>query len=397
MAKFVVLRSRALRATGFQPRSEAAASVADADLKVDTQEASARDVRDFGRDPSVKAFAPVMQVKLHKPLAASPGSGALSTGSTWGVQAVGADDTPFDGSGITVAVLDTGIEAGHQAFAGLQVVENDFTGTGNGDGHGHGTHCAGTICGRPFNNVRFGIAPGVAKLLAGKVLDNQGGGSTDGIAKGIEWALDEGAHVISMSLGLDFPGFVQHLVEELELPIPFATSKALEAYRANIELFAAIVNLAEKRTQGAMAQPTILVAAAGNESQHSAGVTFVLTASPPASAEGITAVGAVGQASNGELVVADFSNTNVDLCAPGVDIASARLGGGLVSFSGTSMATPHVAGVAALWAQKLHDQTGSINATALAARLLASGSLAKLKTPIDHSAVGTGVVQAPSS
>ncbi|HEY0686327.1 MAG TPA: S8 family serine peptidase [Steroidobacter sp.] len=398
MEKFVVLQTRALRATGFQPRTRAAAraaeSIADADVKLETVDASVRDVRDMGQDPQIRAFAPVMQVTLHKPLLA-PGAELTSTGTTWGIRAVGAQDTPFNGTGITVAVLDTGIDKSHPAFSGINVVEKDFTQTSNGDGNGHGTHCAGTICGKPINNLRFGIAPGVNKLLAGKVLDNQGGGSTEGIAQGIQWALDEGAHVVSLSLGLDFPGFVQRLVQLQDLPIAFATSKALEGYRANIDLFRAIAELAEARAGGGMFQPTIIVAASGNESAHSKGVTFVLTASPPASAEGITAVGAVGRAPAGKLVVADFSNTNVDVCAPGVDITSAKAGGGLVAFSGTSMATPHVAGVAALWAQKLLEQTGTLNTTVLTAKLLASGSLTGLQQPIDFAAVGTGVVQAP--
>lgn len=321
---------------------------------------------------------------------------ANTSGVTWNVRAVGAHGTPFDGTGIKVAVLDTGIDRGHPAFANSNIIEQDFTGTGNGDRQGHGTHCAGTICGSAINGLRFSIAPKVAALLAGKVLDDRGDGTTEGIAKGIQWAMDQGAHVISMSLGMDFPGFVELLVEQEGLPIPFATCKALEAYRANMDLFGQIAELAETKAQGGFSQPTIIIAAAGNESQHSAGETFILTAAPPASAAGITAVGAVGQSPQG-FVVADFSNINVDVCAPGVDIISARRGGGLVSFSGTSMATPCVAGVAALWAQRLLQQTGMLSSTALTAKLIAGGSFAGFAPPINFAAFGTGMVQAPKS
>ena len=110
-----------------------------------------------------------------------------------------------------MAVLDTGIDAAHAAFAGVSIVERDFTGEGNGDQHGHGTHCAGTIFGRDVQNTRIGVAPGVTKAFIGKVLGTNGGAS-DEIVNAIQWAVDQGAHVISMSLGMDFPGFVDFLV-----------------------------------------------------------------------------------------------------------------------------------------------------------------------------------------
>src|SRR5690606_41420985 len=117
------------------------------------------------------------------------------------------------GEGITVAVLDTGIEASHPAFDGVKVIEKDFTGSGDGDTNGHGTHCAGTIVGRDVDGTRFGVAQGVSTLLAGKVLGGAGGG-TDTIAEAIQWAVAEGANVISKSLGIDFPGFVRRLQDD---------------------------------------------------------------------------------------------------------------------------------------------------------------------------------------
>jgi subtilisin family serine protease len=81
---------------------------------------------------------------------------------------VGADTSPFSGDGIVVAVLDTGIDASHPAFEGVDIVQKDFTGEGVGDQHGHGTHCAGTIFGRTSEGTRIGVAPGVKKALIGK-------------------------------------------------------------------------------------------------------------------------------------------------------------------------------------------------------------------------------------
>jgi subtilisin family serine protease len=166
-------------------------------------------------DPALEALwdqgrvveaAPSFNVALIKPVDFPITSATAAAPSiSWGVEAVGALNTSFDGRGVTVAVLDTGIDRGHPAFTGVEVVEEDFTGEGNGDQNGHGTHCAGTICGRDVDGTRIGIARSVAKLLVGKVLGKDGGGSTQAIYDAMQWALRNGAHVISMSLGMDFP------------------------------------------------------------------------------------------------------------------------------------------------------------------------------------------------
>jgi subtilisin family serine protease len=234
----------------------------------------------------------------------------------------GADTSPFDGAGIVVAVLDTGIDATHPAFNGVNLIEKDFTGEGNGDTHGHGTHCAGTIFGRDVNGMRIGVARGVTKALIGKVLGNGGGGS-ENIVSAIQWALDEGAHVISMSLGMDFPGFQKRL-EASGMKKEAATSLALEGYRLNIQLFdrlAAMVN-----ALALFRQPCLLVAAAGNESGRGDAPPFEIAASPPAVSDGFIAVAALEQGTSG-FGVATLSNTGAAVSAPGVGVVGAETQG----------------------------------------------------------------------
>ena len=284
---------------------------------------------DLRRDPRVRAIAEPMPMKLIEPTATNDAAEPAAAEATWGVQAVRATDSPFTGNGITVAVLDTGIDPNHVAFQGVELVRKNFTDEGDDDGHGHGTHCAGTIFGRDVGNLRIGVARGVQRALIGKVL-GQGGGSSATIARAIQWAVNEGAHCISMSLGIDFPGFVAFLVNERGLDINPATSIALEQYRANVNLFTALADAVQ--AQGALGQGTAIVAASGNESNRP---TFEIAVAPPAAGTGLIAVGALQQGANGLLAVASFSNNQVDVSAPGVGVISAKLGGGLSQKSGT--------------------------------------------------------------
>jgi subtilisin family serine protease len=360
------------------------------ELKVDIEEIERRDIPKLVRDRDVVAVAPAIPFKLIAPVEHSNDVQALADNIAWGVQAVGADSSPFTGDGVIVCVLDTGIDASHAAFQGVELVQKNFTNEADGDVHGHGTHCAGTIFGRSTAGTRIGVAPGVKKALIGKVLGAQGGGSEQ-ILKAIQWAVESGANVISMSLGMDFPGLVAQLVQEREFPIELATSRALEAYRANVVLFERLATLV--RAQGAFGAGTVIIAAAGNESRRDQNPDFEIAVAPPAAAEGIVSVAALGRGANG-FVVAPFSNTGANVAAPGVQIVSAKLGGGLAAMSGTSMATPHVAGIAALWAERIGKMGGSLGQQ-LTARLIASGIAQGFAAGFDPADVGAGLVRAP--
>jgi subtilisin family serine protease len=337
----------------------------------------------------VLAIAPVIPMKLIAPVEEQDAAQPSATPVTWGVKAVGADTSPFSGDGIVVAVLDTGIDASHPAFAGVDIIQKDFTGEGNGDQHGHGTHCAGTIFGRTTDGTRIGVAPGVTKALIGKVLGAEGGSSGQ-IVRAIQWAVDNGANVISMSLGMDFPGF-QAQLQGAGFPAELATSLALEGYRTNVQLFARLASLIV--AQETFGQAAVTVAAAGNESQREIDPNFEIAVSPPAVAEGVVSVAALGEGDQG-LTVARFSNTGANVSGPGVQIVSAKAGGGLTAKSGTSMAAPHVAGLAALWAEKI-KAISSLSNLQLTARLIGSATTDGLQAGLDPFDIGAGLVRAP--
>jgi subtilisin family serine protease len=242
--------------------------------------------------------------------------------ATWGIQAVRADSSAFSGRGIRVAVLDTGFDLDHPDFAGRAVTARSFVaGEDAQDGHGHGTHCIGTACGprTPPDGPRYGVAP-EAEIFAGKVLGNEGSGSDAGILAGINWAVTSGCPVISMSLGAD--------VMAAHPPYSAAGRRALQ-------------------------RGSVIIAAAGNNADRRAGDLGFVGA--PANSVEIMAVGALDQA----LEMAYFSARSlperggqVDLAAPGWEVLSAwPMPARYNSISGTSMATPHVAGLAALWAE----------------------------------------------
>lgn len=367
-----------------------------AEPRVDRVELTKGQLQDVARAPEVRAVAPVMPTVLVHPVA-DEDSGPTAAGDeapggvAWGVSAVGADTGARTGAGVVVAVLDTGIDATHPAFTGVTLVQADFSGSGDGDRQGHGTHVAGTVFGRDVDGTRIGVATGVTEARIGKVLGDDGSGDSDMLFRGIQWAVAQGAQVISMSLGFDFPGLVARLVKA-GWPVDLATSRALEAYRGNLRMFDALMQMIA--SQEPFTGGTVVVAASGNESKRQANPEHEIGVSLPAAAEHVISTGALGRAATG-LVVAPFSNTFPQVAAPGVGVLSARAGGGLVSLNGTSMATPHTSGVAALWWQDVLSLPLPATATTVTARMLANADLTALDPGVDVADRGVGLVRAP--
>lgn len=363
---------------------------------------SEEQAHDAARDPN-NMVAPVMPVELIRPLSAEesgidaasdPVAQAAVEKASWGVAAVRADVSTMTGAGVTVAVLDTGIDSTHPAFAGVNIVGEDFTGGGTfADRHGHGTHCAGTVFGRDVDGVRIGVARGVTNAVIGKVLDDRGRGSTTAVLKALHWASGQGANVVSMSLGFDFPA-MQEQLQNAGRPPKLATSIALKAYRENLRMFDALLTFL--MLENPASPGMVVVAASGNESMRQVDPNFVIdTSLPAASSADIISVGAVSRAPGELFDIANFSNTNPIICAPGVGIVSAKPGGGLVSMNGTSMACPHVAGLAALWWQWLPANMGKAGGANVRAKMLANARPGSFTPRVTMADRGNGVATAP--
>lgn len=305
-----------------------------------------------------------------------------------GLLAVGAHTTPYTGQGVTVAVLDTGADTSHPAIASRHLAKKNFTSEGAGDdvtdSNGHGTHCAGTVCGSLVDDVQVGVAPGVAKLCVGKVLGN-GGGTLETLLKGLFWAVvEERANVVSMSLGYDLPGNIARLIAR-------GVDPALAAQAAMRQQADIIKGIGTLRTFLESQSPNVvIVAATGNESSRP---KFIMDAGLPASE--LLAVGAVGF-DGSKWDVASFSNGRAQVVGPGVDVLSAKTGGGWTSMSGTSMATPHVAGVAALWVERSRARH-ELSVPEIVRSAIRSTATRTDLAPSDADATGAGMVQAPQS
>src|SRR5262249_32803771 len=129
---------------------------------------------------------------------------AVEATLTWGLAATKVAQCQLSGSGIKVAILDTGLDTSHPDFAQRKPVTRNFVGdlVPFHDGVGHGTHCTGTACGplQPSTGPRYGIAYG-ATIYSGRVLDDTGHGGDFNVLEGINWAIEQQCAVISLSLG----------------------------------------------------------------------------------------------------------------------------------------------------------------------------------------------------
>jgi subtilisin family serine protease len=364
---------------------------------VHREKLTAQELQELAQEPDFVAAAEIMHTRLLAPLPDDElERGVTSAGGrrrqSWGIGAVGADHSKYSGADVTVAVLDTGIDAGHAAFRGAGLVEKDFTGLGNGDTDGHGTHCAGILFGRNVDGVRIGVAPGVRRALIGKIL-GPAGGNSDMLVRAIAWAHEQGARVIAMSVGFDFAATVARRIEEGWVG-EMATAVALEAYRANLRLLDRLLRML--RMQEPFTGGAIMVAAAGNDSSRGLDGEFVMTACPPCGSDKIVAVGAFDPSAAGAgCRISRFSNCGVEIVAPGAAIVSAAAGGGLKALSGTSVAAPHVAGVAALWWQAVKQSELPANATLVRGKLLASAESRGFSPSVYPGERGAGRALAP--
>ncbi|MEU0877086.1 S8 family peptidase [Lentzea sp. NPDC005914] len=273
------------------------------------------------------------------------------------INAPAAYEAGFTGKGVTVAVLDTGVDNTHPDLKDREIGERNFTSSPDaGDHYGHGTHVASIIAGTAAKSggKYHGVAPG-ASILDVKVLGDNGSGQDSGIIAGMEWAVEQGAQIINMSLG----GYDTPEIEPLEEAV-----NRLSAEKG-----------------------TLFVIAAGNSGPNAS------TIGSPGTADAALTVGAVDH----ENRIADFSSRGPtkagtlkpDLTAPGVGIVAAlhsdgRIGPpvveGYTSLDGTSMATPHVAGAAAL----LRQQHPELKGSELKARLTGSTTPTAKLTPFEQ-------------
>ncbi|MHA1651936.1 MAG: S8 family peptidase [Candidatus Helarchaeota archaeon] len=239
------------------------------------------------------------------------------------------------GEDIIAAVVDTGVDPEHPDLRGKVVATEDFTGEGYFDGNGHGTHVAGTIAGNgTASGAKYvGVAP-EAKIIAAKVLASNGSGTFSGVIAGIEWATKQKPHVMNLSLGANVYGSCD------------GTDPCCQAVDA------------------AMDQGIIVCIAAGNAGPGSS------TVGTPGCAKKVITVGASDDYDN----IAWFSSrgptkdgrVKPDILLPGVNIIAPRakktamgtpIDENYTQASGTSMATPHCAGVACLLKSAFPDIT----------------------------------------
>ncbi len=318
----IVQGPRPLAATGTAARADALPLPSIGAVAVELPKEDADGFAATLARPAGPAAAGVRRVWLDRRLEAAELDGNLGQ-----IGAPEVWDAGLTGAGVDVAVLDSGVDADHPDLRGKVAEAADFTGEGTtGDRNGHGTHVASLVAGSgaASGGARRGVAYD-ARLLSGRVLDGAGQGRASWVIAGMQWATEQGADVVNLSLGGTAP----------ESPENDPVARALDSLAAETG--------------------TLFVAAAGNSGPYSG------TIGTPGVAESALTVGAA-RANGGTPRFSSVGPTTgtflakPDLTAPGVDITGARAGGGTAdpytAMSGTSQAAPHVAGAAALLLQK---------------------------------------------
>ncbi|MDQ1858823.1 S8 family serine peptidase [Chryseobacterium sp. WLY505] len=255
----------------------------------------------------------------------------------WGLKAIGLENANYTGKGIDVCLLDTGLETSHPDFSNEEIEGKSFIDGEDWkrDPNGHGTHCAGVATGntRSDTGKRYGIARD-CNLKIAKVLADNGRGTTSSVIDAIDWAISKKFRILSLSLAS---------------PVKFDDQPSV---------------LFETIGERALENNCLIIAAAGNDSNRP---QIPQPVSMPANSKSIMAVGAI----DAQMKIARFSNAglnpstggSINVCAPGVDIISsypknAKNKSNLYySMSGTSMAAPHVSGLAALYMEQFPDKS----------------------------------------
>ncbi len=288
----------------------------------------------------------IMKALKGKP--ANPGNGGGGGNSDdpppqetpWGISHVDAGLSTKKGQGVKVAIVDSGIDLDHPDLVDNIKGSVDFTGSRKGadDENGHGSHVAGTVASADNTIGVVGVAPD-ADLYAVRVLDRRGSGRWADLADALDWCGDNGMDIANMSLGgASAPSYVQ------------------------------------TACNNALADGCLPIAAAGNGGDGSTATTEL---SYPAAYSSVVSVGAVN--SNDSL--ASFSNTgnHVEVCAPGVSVPSTYKKAGYATLSGTSMASPHAAGIAALIWSEIGGPTAASVRTELQSRVRDLGHVGRDK------------------
>jgi len=346
------------------------------------------------RDPAVLSVIPNRRITAFQGKG-KPGGGSTSTEQIpEGVKRVGAPIAGSDGQGVGVAILDTGIDSTHPDLD-VAAASHTSYGTSCEDENGHGTHVAGTVAARQGNNVGVvGVAP-LARLYCVRVLDGSGSGTDETLLAGLDWVLAQAdavspaIKVVNMSLGRP------REVEDNDPANPMRV--AIQALTdAGITVVAAAGNdpLIDVATQVPGSHPGVISVASTTAKDGTNQCRLLSGAIRADTASYFTTDGAsVTVSAPGE----DQEDVSRGCLISSVGILSTRMGGGTVRMSGTSMAAPHVAGIAA----RHYQVTPSITPAEVECKVVRASRIgvAPLDSPTSSysfDGVREGIAQAPS-